>query len=99
MADAITFSGVEEHHLIGFGDRLVTPEMPDEYTLIGEDQMRFARVLFGAPMGMTSLTSHFANRDGVSLEKRLRNNLRFPLRHLIPPRHNADARREPPARL
>ena len=48
VADVIAFPGVEEEHLVRFGDRVAVSEMVHVDAAIGKHQVRGARILFGA---------------------------------------------------
>ena len=70
MADAVAFAGVEEQHLIRFGNGLIAPEVPYIDPAIGKDEFGCVRALFGARRGATSLTVHIPDSHIGSVEER-----------------------------
>src|SRR5262245_29959859 len=70
MADAIALHRVEEHYLVGVGDRVVAADVADVEPSVGEDEVRDPRTLFRALMPALAPTEDVADRDRLGVEQR-----------------------------
>src|SRR5262249_8923392 len=71
VAQAVTFSAVEEQPLIRFGYRRLASQMAHIDAAIGEHQMRRPRTLLGALVSAIATANHVADRDGLGSQQQL----------------------------
>ena len=71
MADAVAFAGIEEQHLIRFGDSLVLPKVPHINTAIRKYQVRRSGRLLCTQLPAAALAVHVLDCNGLSLQKRV----------------------------
>src|SRR3569833_1475728 len=69
MADAVTFAGIEEEHLIGFGHGLVLTDVADVGAAVGKDERSDARVLFSAAVAVSAAAVDVAYDVGGGIKE------------------------------
>ena len=71
MADPIGLAGVEEQHLVRFGDGLVAPHMAHIDAAIGEHELRGARAFLRTLMPAAPAAIDILDADRRRLQQRL----------------------------
>jgi len=76
VADLVALMRIEEQDLIALRDRVVTPDMADEDTAIGKDQMGGVRTFLAAAMPSLAGADDVAHQHDLAVEKLAHRELR-----------------------
>lgn len=85
MADPVALRSIEEQHLIGFRDGVVTSDMAHEDAAIGINQAGLVRAFFIAFVAALAAADDIANRDRFRPQQQGGREFRHQLYDLLPP--------------
>ena len=68
MTDLIPLVRVKEQHLVGIGDRLIVPDMPQVNAAIGEYKMCGRDAFFHAAMTARTAAPDVPQRHGIGIQ-------------------------------